>query len=139
MSAEFGEDGFVVVEACSEVDASEKGIVCSNGYYKLCVLRDEDVTLEVSFEEVVASSVDGEKVFICMVTGVAFHGGVDSEEFVWSGGRHHSGGCDEVNVGEVGSTDCFSAVCPCCVFEWWNLGVWVYVEYPDAVFGGIYA
>ena len=105
----------------------------------MCVLRDEDVALEVSFEEVVSSSVDGEEVFICMVTSVAFHGGVDSKEFVWGSGRHHPYGCDKVYVGEVGSADCFSAVCPCCVFEWWNLGVWMYVEYLDATFGSIYA
>jgi len=88
---------------------------------------------------VISSSVDGEEIFVCMVTSIAFHGSVDSEKFVWGSGRHCSGCCDEVNVGEIGSTDCFSAVGPCCVLEWWNLGVWMYVEYSNAAFGGIYA
>jgi len=93
----------------------------------------------VSFEKVISSSVDGEEVFVCMVTSVASHGCVDSEEFVWSSGRHCSGCCDEVNVCEIGGADCFSAVCPCRVLKWWDFGVRIDVEYSDAAFGSVNA
>ena len=91
----------------------------------------------MSFGKVVSSSVDGEEVFVCVVASVDFHGGIDTKEFVWGSDRHCSGGCEEVDVCEVGRADCFSAVCPCRVLKWWDFGIRMDVEYSDAAFGSV--